>query len=109
MKQPKEPRTIKWLEAELKAERKGAGEYREMLAKDREESVELKKAIEHFKSVNLTLYYACLQERNELLSRMQRIDQRIRALGYLAPGDPKPEAANGAYAAASHWSEGDPE
>ncbi len=77
--------TKKQFEAELKSARANAKEYREML--ERNEALDLEKYRKQEEARKLALCQSLLRERTELEGRVLRIDQRIRALGYLAPGD----------------------
>ena len=109
VKQPKEPRTIKGLEAELKSARHEIQEYRGFRDSHREEVAQLKKSLADKEQRIRVIAQSAFQQRTDLDGRIQRLDQIIRACGYLAPGDPKPSDRCNTIASHSEWREVGPE
>jgi hypothetical protein len=81
-------------EVDLRSANSEVKEYRDMTDRRREEVQQLEKTNADLNSVRVSLYRACIQERTDLVGRILRIDQRIRALGFRAPDDPEGPEAN---------------
>ena len=83
------PQTV---EQQLRNANSELKEFRAWLVQNRDEIADLKKQVAGDKQLKADLYVSLFQERTDLISRVQRIDQRIHALGFRVqglPGDPE--------------------
>lgn len=60
-------------------------ELRTMVGTAHQESKDLEKKNVHLNTIRVNMYTSLAQERTELIGRIQRIEQRVAALGFDMP------------------------